>query len=805
MIFLWLFYATLALAVYIGLPMNEQLPNVARVGEPYSFTLAGSTYKSSAGGSITYSAANLPNWLSFDASSRTFYGTPSASDVSTFQVSLTGHDSADNSNYTASYSMLVSNNSGVALSSSDVMFTQIARYGKTNGVDGLSVTQGQNFSIQFSPSVFKLNPGSTLPIVGYYGRSGDRTSLPSWVKFNPNTLTFSGQVPYVVSDIAPSIDYTFAFLASDYAGYAGAEGIFKLIVGAHQLSTSLNETIKINGTYGSSFDYPVPILSDVYLDDSLISRANISSVTTPNMPGYVSFDQQSYALTGTFPNASSFQNFSVVVSDLYGNSVSLPYSFDSMDSVFTITQLSDVNATRGEYFSYQLLRSYFTDYADTKIAVSFANDSSWLSFHDSNMTINGEVPTSLASVKVTVEASSDYGKDSRSFNIVGVDKIETQSSSSSSSFSSLTSLSAPSSGAPVGAATATASATATSTLVPSSGATGNDLHSEVSGPGFGRIDTNDDHDETAVQLAAINALKLDEDDDEKSTTSTLTHVDLNEERFAEGSEKPTVSWRANETSDSSAMKKILLRERHASEMSLTTISTEQLFSVRLVDENQSARNSNQSALRKSADLPTVMRDDSAENIQKLDSDGNLVDKNAAPATSAKIRGSATQNSLHNISEEDTNSTFFTQESSDYNLLAKFLGSQQGSENSSIDVKKAKDTRTESQPTIDLNGEENWGAVSEGQLLPSPDAESFLLGQQSSGQNRVSFLDDHVGAAARASVYSDFSFGEGAGDDGKRGSKVKLVNFTRKASLRDSSREQYVHHPGDAAQIINDSD
>ena len=819
-------------AVYVGWPMNEQLPNVARAEEAYLFTLADSTYKLSAGGQITYSATNLPSWLLFDSASRTFSGTPLADDVTTFEVALTGTDSADNSNYTATYLMLVLNSSGLALSSSDVMFTEIAQYGNTNGADGLVVSQGETFSIEFSQSVFKQNTGATRPIVAYYGRSGDRTSLPNWVDFDADSLTFSGQVPNVVSSIAPSIEYTFAFIASDYAGYAGAEGTFKLVVGAHQLSTSLNELIKINGTYGSEFLYTVPILTDVYLDNALIQQANISSVTTQNMPDYVLFDSSSYSLSGTFPNASSFQNFTVVVQDLYGDTVSLPYLFDSLDSVFTVDSLRDVNATRGEYFLHELLRLYFTDYSDTDVKVSFSN-ASWLAYHSLNMTMNGETPLDFALAEVTVMASSGFGSDSRSFRVLGVEGVHTSLSSSSRSSSSASKTSSASAGV-----TATASSTATATATSSSSSLpigkSNDNHrklvlglaiglpllalllaliilifcccrkkktdedneadagsdTEITGPGFGRIDSNDDHAETARQLGALNALKLD--DDTRSVLLSVTHVDLDSE-FHDAQEKPMVSWRANEALDLSAMKKMLLREKHASEASLSTVNTEQLFSVRLVDESVLNRSL---AFRKSGDLAGVMRDVSAGNIQRLDSDGNVV---GASATSSPTKAkSGTQTSLNNILEEDSNNTFYTQESSDYNLLAKFLGLQTGSQNSSL---SAENVNKDIAPVPDNS--ERWRASVNGTLLPSPDAETFLLDNDASHSPKKFSVERAEAGLSRTSVYSDLSFGE-AGDDA-RGSKVKLVEFTRKASLRDSSRQQYIDHPANQAQILDDSD
>ena len=115
-------------------------------------------------------------------------------------------------------------------------------------------------------------------------------------------FSFSGTVPYVASENAPSFKYGFSFIASDYYGFASAEGIFRLVVGGHQLSTSLNETIKLNGTLESEIEVDVPILSDVYLDGEAISTANISNVYAEDLPDYVTFNEDNFTLTGIFPD-----------------------------------------------------------------------------------------------------------------------------------------------------------------------------------------------------------------------------------------------------------------------------------------------------------------------------------------------------------------------------------------------------------------------------------------------------------------------------------------------------------------------
>lgn len=827
--------------------MDEQLPNVARVDEAYLFTLASITYRSSSGGSISYSASNLPDWLSFDSDSRTFSGTPSANDVGQFQISLAAQDSADGSSAENSYSMMVSNSSGLSLSSSDVMFTSIAHYGQTNGVNGLVVKEGEHFSIQFDDLVFVENAGASRSISYYYGRSMDRTSLPNWITFDSSSNTFSGSVPYVTSDIAPSVLYGFSFIGSDYQGYAGAEGTFYLVVGAHQLSTLLNESIKVNGTYGLGFEYDVPVFSSVYLDSELISSQNISSVSANDLPSYIDFDDKAYALKGTFPNSSTFDNFTIVVADVYGNLVELPYSFSSIDSVFTVNLLPDVNATRTEYFLYQLLRSDFTDYNETSIDVSF-NSSDWLSYHSLNLTLSGIAPKNLDAVEVTVKASSSFDSQSLSFRIVGVDK-ETVTSSSSLSSSSATSSASHSA---TQSSTSSAAST-TSTIASSSSIAANQQKSsdnkkklvlglaigipafvillaalllifcccrrkkhndtesdksapepELTGPGFGVTYDMDDSREHARQLGALNALKLDCDN--SSTLSSLTHVDSEaESNYYDASEKPVKSWRANDTSDSNAIKQsFLLLQKHTSQLSLDTVNTEQLFSVKLVD---GSRDSFPSPIKNFLSH-SIARDTLSGNIQRLDSDGNIVSDGLMPVSPTRSQRPISTN-LNNINEEEdtSNNTFYntSNESSNYNLMAKFLHGGSSFDN---DVATRHSFEDDFEPTIASDGYTGWRPSQEARsleaLVGSPDSATFLINNEPTPKTNLGALTSNPKRnQSTTSLYSDMS---DTMLDNKRGSKAKMVDFTRKGSLREAAHTQNVEHLGETAQIHDgDSD
>lgn len=912
-------------SIYMGFPFNEQLPDVGRVDQDYSFTMANTTYKSNSFGEITYEVSNLPDWLSFDSDSRTFTGKPSESDVGDFDVTIVGTDQSDQSTLSNNYTMIVSNDTGIHVSSGTSVFQQLAQYGHTNGDDGLVVKPGDKIDLKFSKDTFEEYSSSQRSIIAYYGRSADRSSLPNWISFDGEELTFSGTVPYVTSENAPSFEYGFSFIASDYYGYAGASSIFKIVVGGHQLETDLNNTIKINGTFGQDVEEGVPIMSHVYLDGQLISKDNISEVSAEDLPTYLSFNDEDFTLTGTFPNTSTFDNFSITVRDTYGNTVNLPYSFDAIGSVFTIDSLDDVNATKGEWFLYQIMNSIFTNVNETEVNVDY-EDANWISYHEDNKTLNGMTPKNLDKLKVTIEGKLDSEDEEKSFNIKGVNKHTTSSSSSSSSSSTSTSSSS-------GTAAATASATDDSSGATSTnGASSNNSNKNrdlAIGLGVGipvfvilvaaliifcccykrRKNRQESDDEKGAVSSAttqvsgggkvaagragvaattatgaatfpidpknesqVNLMKL-EGISANSSSSSLTHVDTNES-FYDIHEQPVMkSWRANADSDDKAVVTSGNVTRN-SDASLSTVNTEQLFSVRLVDDNiqrdSELSSANYAFMSNNSLNALLQRDNSSQNIHRLDSDGNIVEYNTLAPTSSpermpnRLPHSSSQldivpeeNSRDISNREDTTGSIG-------NLLHKFDQSSSSSEDNS-----GSSPSPSPQPPVPHTQSPTFLFEFNNVELQSPQSDKFLLHDKqmnntnnnhlsptlspspsssptrqrhllSTTQNNntqnphhsiltldsissekfiydgklrpadslspVKNLCSRTSSGSLLSGGNNNSTGNGNGVNDRENGAATLVDFTRKASLRDSSYEpDYTHREESATLHHDDSD
>ena len=147
----------------------------------FSFTVPVNTFADvDLGDTLTYSAtlANgsaLPSWLSFNATTRTFSGTPTNDNVGTLQLKVTATDTAGAS-VSDEFNVTVNN-----VNDAPVVVSPI-----TNQVSMEDVA----FSFTVPVNTFAdIDVGDTLT---YSATQANGSALPSWLTFNAATRTFSG-------------------------------------------------------------------------------------------------------------------------------------------------------------------------------------------------------------------------------------------------------------------------------------------------------------------------------------------------------------------------------------------------------------------------------------------------------------------------------------------------------------------------------------------------------------------------------------------------------------------------------------
>ena len=156
-------------------PQPQVSDQTASVGRTFTYTVPEVTDPD--GDTLTYSAVlgpssnPLPDWLSFDADTRTFTGTPQNADVGDYTIQVSVEDQSLSSQ--ASFVLTV----GVAANQAPVAPT----------LSSQQATEDEAFTYQ-SP-VFTDPDNDTLT---YSASLSDGNALPTWLSFTASTRTFSG-------------------------------------------------------------------------------------------------------------------------------------------------------------------------------------------------------------------------------------------------------------------------------------------------------------------------------------------------------------------------------------------------------------------------------------------------------------------------------------------------------------------------------------------------------------------------------------------------------------------------------------
>ena len=152
----------------------------ATQGVGFAFTLPGSSFTDAdAGDVLTYTAtlasgAALPAWLSFDAGTQTFSGTPANADVGSINVRITARDGSDGS--FGDFTLDIAN---------------------VNDTPLLAAPIGDQAATQDVAFVFNLPANSFTDadvgdVLSYSATLASGAALPTWLSFDANTLTFTG-------------------------------------------------------------------------------------------------------------------------------------------------------------------------------------------------------------------------------------------------------------------------------------------------------------------------------------------------------------------------------------------------------------------------------------------------------------------------------------------------------------------------------------------------------------------------------------------------------------------------------------
>ncbi len=200
----------------------------ATQGAAFSFTAPANAFTDADNDALAYTATRadgsaLPGWLSFNAATRTFSGTPGANDVQNVNVRITADDGRGGV-ASDTFQIAVAN-----VNDAPVVASPIADQG---------AAVGQAFTFTVPLPAFSDPDGDAL---SYSATRADGSALPGWLSFNPATRTFSG-----TPDAETSINVRVT--AQDPSG-ASVSDVFAIAVSDEPLAQDAVITARVDDLY----------------------------------------------------------------------------------------------------------------------------------------------------------------------------------------------------------------------------------------------------------------------------------------------------------------------------------------------------------------------------------------------------------------------------------------------------------------------------------------------------------------------------------------------------------------------------
>jgi hypothetical protein len=251
-----------------------------------NFTFAANTFNDiDAGDSIHYSAqlnggSPLPAWLSFEAATRTFSGTPTNDDVGTIEVEVIASDTS-NASTTDQFQIVVTNTNDPPT--------------LANAIPDQQAVEDSEFIFTFADNTFNdIDLGDSLR---YSAQLNGGASLPSWLTLNSQTRTFSG-TPLNEDVGTLNIDVT----ATDNSN-ATVTDTFQITVSNTNdapIVTNPIPNIETNEDELFANTFPENTFVDIDTGDTLSYTAQRNGSST--LPSWLSFNARNRTFSGTPEN-----------------------------------------------------------------------------------------------------------------------------------------------------------------------------------------------------------------------------------------------------------------------------------------------------------------------------------------------------------------------------------------------------------------------------------------------------------------------------------------------------------------------
>ena len=331
---------------------------------------------------LTYSAS--ASWLTFNAATRTFSGTPTNDNVGTENIIITASDGFASAQ--DNFSLTVNNTNDAPLITS---------------TPSSSIQEDRTYS--YFAFISDEDPGDFISLKAL--------TLPNWLTYNTVFKQISG-TPTNADVGNHSVSLTF----KDKADVEVRQDFTIVVENVNDAPTVTNPILdqKLTAGQTGSFSLAADTFTDIDVGDSLTLNPTLSSGS--DLPAWLTYDQNTRTFTGT-PTSSDLDTLQITVkaTDLDGFEVSDQFELDILHAPTALVASSDVQVTKGTQFSYSTSEKFsdpdgasdITSYAAT--LKGGAALPAWLSINSTNGILSGTA------------TSVDVRENPRTFNLDAYD------------------------------------------------------------------------------------------------------------------------------------------------------------------------------------------------------------------------------------------------------------------------------------------------------------------------------------------------------------------------------------------------
>lgn len=382
----------------VRFPIDAQLPPVAVVGQPFSFTMSPTTFASTL--SLQYSTNSLPAWLHFERSTGTLSGTPTQWDVGDVDVELVANDREGRAS--SQVHLIVLEASSVS-SRQDELNRKLTLSGKCSTPSDLLLYPETPFNLEFGPSIFESN-GTKLD---FYGTSENHAPLPAWMIFDANLVRFSGRSPSLLTPESSPQTFNFCVLASQVPKFSESALHFQISVTNHMLYF-VNTTETIDLSAGNTVTIP-SMIDLLRYDGNQASRDQLTTVSS-TAPDWLAFNQTDLSFQGVVPPDVHDAAFNLQVADDDNNIAKVDFrSWITTSPRHNATDhdLGTLTVVPGRWFAYAFIDMVaIANESSIQIQMEPGRDSPWLTFEDKNVSIQGVAPRNLGGSNFSISTTA---------------------------------------------------------------------------------------------------------------------------------------------------------------------------------------------------------------------------------------------------------------------------------------------------------------------------------------------------------------------------------------------------------------